>query len=286
MNRTILVTAAAGKTGRHVIAALRADGHFVRALGRSDRVHELRTDGVDTIAGDMLDPGVLAPALDGADAVVHIGPTFHPLEVAMGQTVIDASARAGVQRFVLFSVYHPQIEFLLNHQAKLRVEDALLTSGLDHTILQPMHYMQNFDPAQVAREGVFRLQYSLDTPLAFVDLADVARVAAQVLREDGHGAATYPLCGTDTLSGHDIARIIGEHAGTEIRGEQVQIPDFIAMISQHHQLPPYTVDGLYRLFTYYGLHGISGNANVLRWLLGREPTTFAQYVERVLAAGR
>jgi len=36
------------------------------------------------------------------------------------------------------------------------------------------------------------------------------------------------------------------------------------------------------VFTYYGLHGITGNPNVLRWLLDCEPQTIAQYVERSL----
>ena len=33
---------------------------------------------------------------------------------------------------------------------------------------------------------------------------------------------------------------------------------------------------------HYTAHGLSGNANVLRWLLGREPTTFAAFVKREL----
>ena len=279
----ILVTAAGGKTGRHVTAALRERGLEVRALGRTERIHELRGDGVETMAADMLDAARLADAVAGTDAVIHIGPAFHPREAALGQAVVDAAVAAGVARFVQFSVYHPQIEFLLNHQAKLRVEDYLVGSGLDYTILQPMHYMQNFDPAQIARDGVLRLQYSLATRLAFVDLADVAEVAARVVSESGHGCATYPLCGSDALSGEDIVRIISEAAGAAVAGEQVAIGDFIAAISEHHALPRHTVDGLYRLFTYYGLHGISGNPNVLRWLLGREPTTFEGYVERTLA---
>jgi uncharacterized protein YbjT (DUF2867 family) len=279
----ILVTAAGGKTGRHVIAALRARGLDVRALARTERVHELRTNGVETVVADMLDASQLADAVAGTDAVIHIGPAFHPREAAMGEMVVDAAAAAGVARFVQFSVYHPQIEFLLNHQSKLRVEDYLVASGLDYTILQPMHYMQNFDPVQIARDGVFRLQYSLVSSLAFVDLADVAEVAARVVSETGHSHATYPLCGSDVLTGADIAQLISERARKPVVAEQLTIDDFINAISQDHPLPPYTIDGLHRLFTYYGLHGITGNPNVLRWLLGREPTTFARYVERRLA---
>jgi hypothetical protein len=34
---------------------------------------------------------------------------------------------------------------------------------------------------------------------------------------------------------------------------------------------------------HYDAHGLTGNANVLRWLLGREPTDFRTFVERDLA---
>jgi hypothetical protein len=39
-----------------------------------------------------------------------------------------------------------------------------------------------------------------------------------------------------------------------------------------------------RLFDHYGRYGITGNPNVLTWLLGRPPTSFDEYVQRSLAA--
>jgi hypothetical protein len=40
---------------------------------------------------------------------------------------------------------------------------------------------------------------------------------------------------------------------------------------------------MFRLFDHYGRYGITGNPNVLGWLLGRAPTGFDQYVRRSLA---
>jgi hypothetical protein len=34
------------------------------------------------------------------------------------------------------------------------------------------------------------------------------------------------------------------------------------------------------MFRYYERYGFRGNANVLEWLLGRPPTTFAAFVAR------
>jgi uncharacterized protein YbjT (DUF2867 family) len=280
----ILIPAATGKTGRLLIEALRRRDEPVRAMARSENVHELRTDGVETFAGDILDPAALREALDGVRGAVFIAPTFTPMEVAMGRSVIDAALAAGVERFLQFSVAHPQIDFLANHRAKLEVEDYLVNSGLDFTILQPMHMMQNYDPLKAASDGVLRMPYTVSLRRSFVDLADVAEAAAIALTEPGHTYATYPLCGPDLLSVEEVAAIIAARAGVEVGCEQLPISALIEAISEGHRLYPYTSDGIHRLFTYYSLHGLVGNPNVLRWLLGREPTTVEQYVDRCFSS--
>ncbi|MFK0113331.1 SDR family oxidoreductase [Streptomyces sp. NPDC091217] len=281
----ILITGAGGKTGRHVIRALRERGVPVRALARGERIHELAEDGVETLAGDMLDASVLARAFEGVTGVVHIGPTAHQHEVAMGVAVADAASAAGVERFMLFSVHHPQLEHLVNHQNKARAEDYVVTARLPYTILQPMHYLQNIDPVDVVREGAVRLPYSMTTPLAFVDLVDVAEVCAKVLTEDGHRYATYPLCGSDYLGGEEIAAIIAEVVGRPIAAESVPLPVVLEFLGHGQTMGPYQRAFFSRLFSYYDDFGITGNPNVLRFLLGREPSTMSDYVRRSLAAG-
>jgi hypothetical protein len=44
-------------------------------------------------------------------------------------------------------------------------------------------------------------------------------------------------------------------------------------------------NGLRRLFAYYDHYGITGNANVLTWLLGRRPGTFTDYAKREISKG-
>jgi uncharacterized protein YbjT (DUF2867 family) len=79
---------------------------------------------------------------------------MHPREAEMGHAVVTSARRAGVSHFVQFSVTHPQLEPLLNHQAKLAVERMVLLSRIPFTILQPMHYMQNIDVRRVVERGV------------------------------------------------------------------------------------------------------------------------------------
>ena len=46
------------------------------------------------------------------------------------------------------------------------------------------------------------------------------------------------------------------------------------------------IEVLSAMFRYYERHGLVGSSMVLRWLLGREPCTFRQFVERFLRRRR
>jgi uncharacterized protein YbjT (DUF2867 family) len=277
----IAVTGATGMTGAHIVRSLVGAGMPVRALVHSSASAERLPEGVaEVVAGDMLVPCEVSRAMDGADAVVHIGPAMHPREIAMGETVIDAAAEAGVSHFVLMSVTHPQLEPLLNHQSKLAAERRLLMSRLPFTILQPMHYMQDVDVRAAVTDGVFRQPFSLDVPMSFVDLQDVGEVAAAVLSDPvRHNRATYELCGADTLTGHEVATVISHVSGRQVVGERVD-PDTV--LTGMRGKPDYSLDGFRRLFAHYDSYGLTGNPNVLGWLLGRPPTSFEGYARRAL----
>ncbi len=279
----ILVTGAAGKTGRAIIRALAARGAVMRALvHRPEQVAAVEALGAEAVAGDLREQAAVDRAARGARAVYHICPNVHPEEIAIGQTAIASARRAGVERFVYHSVLHPQVEAMPHHWRKMRVEALLFASGLDFTILQPAAYMQNVlaHRDRIMGEGIYPVPYPVETRLGLVDLEDVADAAAAVLTEPGHDGATYELAGPEALTQTEIANLLGQQLGRAVHAQAVPLAEW-ERGARAAGLGEYALQTLLQMFRYYAEHGFWGNPNALGWLLGRPATTFAAFVERV-----
>lgn len=279
----ILVTGAAGKTGRAILNLLADQGVGVRAFVRNkQQAAEAEAAGAKEIAiGNLeLEPDLVA-AMRGVDQVYFIPPNVHPREDEIGKTAIVAALKAGVTRFVYHSVLFPQVEAMPHHWRKLRVEEALIKSSLDFTILQPANYMQNLlaYKASIEANGLWELPYSPEARSTPVDLADVAEVAAKTLTEGGHSGATYPLAGPEVLSSTDIARQIGSHAGLDMR---VQLQDILdweerALVAG---LDKKRIGTLKQMFEYYNRRDFVGNVRILELLLDRPAGRLGDFLAR------
>ena len=280
----ILVTGAAGKTGKAVVKALAAKGASVRALvRRPEHAAALKALGAAEVSiGSFDDAGALAQAASGTRAIYHICPNASRDEVAHACAVAAAAQARNVTRLVYHSVLHPQIEAMPHHWQKMRTEELLFAAGFDLTILQPTAYMQNILGAWrgVVADGVFRVPYPVETRLCLVDLDDVAEAAALVLTTDGHSGATYELVGTAPLSQTEVAAAIGAALKHGVRAEAETVETWEARaraggMGEHERVT------LAAMFRYYPNHGLVGNPNTLRWLLGRAPHDLARFLGRI-----
>ena len=103
------------------------------------------------------------------------------------------------------------------------VERQLMQSGLAYTILRPTGFMQNFvnyDAARIAATGAIRAPLA-DARVSWIDVRDIAAVAAAVMSEDGHDGRVYDLSGPEALSHHEIAVTLSAATGQQIRYEQL-----------------------------------------------------------------
>ena len=279
----ILVSAANGNQGKRLIPKLLAAGAEVRACVRTvESAAALHEAGVsDVVVGDMSKPDQLALAMSGMDTVYHVGPTLHPQERATGFAAVYAARACGVKHFVFSSVLHAITTDLVQHEIKRDIEEHLLSSGLEFTILQPTNYMLPHRLKPAFEQGVFRLSWSLDRYQSLVDLDDVTEVAASVLLDGPrHAGATYELAAPGRFAAKDLAKVISNVTGNEIVVEEIGCDAFLKQFFGDPEKFPYEARAMRAISARYSSHDFIGNPNVLTWLLGRAPTTFAQFVQK------
>jgi NAD(P)H dehydrogenase (quinone) len=271
----VAVLGAAGQTGRRVVRALARRGANVRAVVREARPAAEQPEAADVEAADLGDAAALTGALAGAGAVYHVPPAFSAQEVAFGANVIAAARAAGVRRVVYHSVLHAFTPSMPHHRRKAEVELALRESPLTWTVVQPAMYAQTplqfLDPARTQLTAPF----DPDQPFTPVDLEDLAEAVATVLLDTGHDFATYELAGPETVGLAGMAAAMARVLGREVPLRRVPAAGAAGRTGAPADMRA--------MLEHYDAHGLVGNANILRMLLGREPTGFEDVMRRELA---
>ncbi|GAA1942535.1 NmrA family NAD(P)-binding protein [Microbacterium deminutum] len=281
----ILVTAAAGNQGRLLIPKLLERGIPVRASVQSAAsAARLRALGVsDIVEGDLADPDVQRRAVRGVSKVYHVGATLSPGERAMGIGLIDAGRAEGVEHFVFSSVLHSIVTDLVQHEIKRDVEEHLLSSDLEFTILQPSNYMLPLKLKPAFERGVFELSWSLERRQSLVDLDDVTDVAVMALTDSAsHAAAMYELVAPGRYTAAELGEVISRVLGRPIDVREIDADTYATawLGDRDPATAPHQLAVLRSISARYSAHDFVGNSNVLTWLLGREPTSYEQFVRR------
>ncbi len=282
----ILAIGAAGKFAGMVVPELVKRGAIVRGLVRNpEKAEEARANGATEIAfGDLSDRAAIEAALEGVDGVFYLAPAFLQDEAQVGVQMVEAAKAAGVRRFVFSGAIHPVISQLANHNGKPAVEEALIRSGMQYTLLQPGVFYQNMEPAfpVAAEHGVFAEPFSTLSTLARVDYRDVAEVAARALTDDTLAYGTFELTAGANSNRDEVVRLMGEALGREVKSATPTFEQWAAMV--HLPDAPRPTQMLRAMYAYYDQHGLQGNSLTLRAILGREPRSLKDYFTELAQA--
>ncbi|MFD3652495.1 NAD(P)H-binding protein [Streptomyces sp. NPDC058620] len=276
-NESVVVIGGTGKTGRRVVARLRAQGVETRAASRSGET-----------PFDWADRASWRPALAGATAAYIVPLDASPSPVP---ALVEEAVASGVRRLVLLSARGVDVPgyFGASYDGNgphMEAEAAVRAADVAWTILRPGWFAQNFS------EGVFLDDVNAgelalptgDGAAAFVDAEDIAEVAVAALTEDGHAGEVYELSGPRALGiGEALAEI---EKATGIRstyvpaGEEEFLAGLVAQGMPEAEAGLWT-DALKPIRT----HREAAVADGVRRALGREPRDFTDFVRDAAAGG-
>jgi uncharacterized protein YbjT (DUF2867 family) len=261
---TTLVIGGTGKSGRRVAQRLRARGLPVRVGSRAGEP-----------PFDWGDRSTWRPALEGARAAYL---SYHPdLAVPGAADTVGAlarlAARLGVERLVLLSGR--------GEEEAERTERAVQDAGADWTVVRSGWFSQNFSESFLL-DAVLAGEVALPVggvPEPFVDLEDVADVAAAALADDGHAGRVYELTGPRLIRFDEALAEIARASGRPVRFVPISADEYAARLSRAG-LP----DDVVWLLTYLFTEVLDGRnarlADGVQRALGRPPRDFGDYARR------
>ena len=216
---TILVVGATGTVGAEVTRRLGAAGARPLALTHAGHDGLVPRDWSGRVSADLDRPATLDAALDGVDRLFLLTRQTSR-QLAQEQAVVAAAARAGVGRVVKLSVFRADerspLQIARQHR---RAERALQDSGLQHTVLRPVFFMQNL--FAMVRDGRVATAAG-DGRVAMIDARDIAAAAVAALTSVPAEGRVYTLTGPEAISFDTVADTLGQRVGRAVR--HVRVP--------------------------------------------------------------
>lgn len=279
MTHAILVTGATGNVGGEVVTQLHARGaDFTAAV--KDLVADPRRlpPSTPTVGFDFLDPSTHAAAFAGVRSLFLVRPPPLANVERDIQPALEAAKRSGVEHVVFLSLQGAQNNRFVPHHA---LEKLILAMGFQFTFLRPSFFMQNLSTTHRAeirdRNEIFVPAGHGQT--SFIDVRDLAEVAAQALCDPQHRGQAYELTGLEAPTYAEVAERLSLTLGRTIRYANPSLPAFLWRAWRTENQPLGFVVVMAALYTVCKLGKAGTVTHELERLLGRAPRTLAEFIQ-------
>ena len=229
----IVITTPTGQIGSQVLGNLLDSGEELRVIVRdpAQLPADVR-DSLDIVEGSHGDAAVVDKAFSGADAVFWLAPpdpqapSVQAAFVGFTRPAAEAFKRHGVGRVVAVSALGrgtPWAGRAGYVTGSLAMDDLIAGSGVGFRALCNPSFMDNTirQAASIRDQGMFFSPIAGDRQLPTVATRDIAAAAAGLLLDASwSGAGEVPLLGPEDLSFNDMAEVMSDVLGKEVRFQQ------------------------------------------------------------------
>lgn len=281
----ILVTGATGQVGSKTIDFLsfNKDIEIVAAVRSREKATRFAAKGLATVIFDFDDETTHLPALRGIDRVfVVTGYTVDMLR--QSKTLLDNAKKAGVHHVVHLGACGRDDTTVAHWAWHQLVERYIEWCGFSYTHLRPETFMQNllsYGGKKAIVDGVIHA-YVEGARLSWVDVEDVAQVAALALAHpEKHSGKTYRL-GYDAKTFHELAALMTSIVGKPFRYEPFPPEVFLQSIKDAGAEMAY-MNCVYDHWKRYAAGTIPGaddTFDTFPTITGRQPVRWTEFIEK------
>jgi NAD(P)H dehydrogenase (quinone) len=230
----ILVMGATGLVGGAVVERLKRDA-TVQVVAAARDVAKARILGVPVVHLDLDNIDTFAPALQEIDRIFLV--TGYSVDLLrQSKDLVNCAKRAGVELIVHLGAGGNNDTRIAHYGWHQFVERYIEWSRIGFVHLRPEMFMQNLFGC--VKAGVIR-NFVGATRLSWVDVADIASVAARCLLDPAqHSGNTYRL-GYDAESYDEIASLMSASVGQPFRYEARPPLEFLSSVLAAGAEPAY-----------------------------------------------
>ena len=270
MKTNILVIGGTGKTGRRVVEQLRNRG-FEPRIGSRNASPSFDWDNKDTWVNSLT-------------GIEKMYVTYYPDLAVPGakeaiQSLTYLAKELGVKKMVLLSGK--------GETEAEACEKIVMNSGMDYTIVRASWFNQNWSESFFLApilSGEVALPMS-DILIPFVDVNDIAEVAATVLLDDSYNGEVIEVTGPELITFKDIVDIISKTSDRNLNFHDITLAQYIAGMKQM-QIP----NDVVWLIEYLFSHVLTNPKNQLvvtdiERVSGRKAKTFLAYAQETAKTG-
>jgi uncharacterized protein YbjT (DUF2867 family) len=240
----IVVTTPTGTIGQQVLKNILDSEQPVRVIVRDpSRLPSQTRQRVEVVQGSHGDIDIVNEAFTGADSVFWVAPPNPHAESVRAiysdftRPACDALRSRGVKRVVGVSALGRGAATNAGLvSASLAMDDLIASTGVSYRALTLPSFMDNIlrQIEPIKNQGMFFSPIRADRKLPTCATRDIAAVAARLLLDRSwSGQDSVPVLGPEDLSCNDMAQILSEVLGKQVRFQQIPVEAYKARLTQH-----------------------------------------------------
>jgi uncharacterized protein YbjT (DUF2867 family) len=281
MTKRVLITGAAGDTGRSAVKESLALGLQVRAMVRKidARSDALAAFGAEVVVGDLLDINTLGTALDGVDAACFVWPVAPGLLTAV-VNFAQAAREAGTKAVLNLSQRSADRTSSSDScRDSFIAEQVFNWSGVPVIHLRPTYFLEwllypwqlPYLKKRILRMPVGKGRHS---PIAADDQGRA--IAALPKNPEAHIGTTIPLSGPVEMDHEQMAAELSEALGRKIVFQDLPVDEYAASLTEMG-VPAYIVQHLGGAMIDYQHGYMAGADDNVEKLTGRRSMTVGEF---------
>ncbi len=274
--KRIFLIGATGTVGSQVAQLLHNRGADISLGVRQPKALQGWMAGV-AIPFDYQHADLFESTLQGHQKLFIIAPPS-PQPVEAVKQLLHAARKSGIEHVVAVTGLGAATRG--DSFVSARTDIYVREQDIPWTLLRPNWFMQNFltyyhDDIMSRGEIFFP---AADSRISFIDVRDIADVAATVLlSNEGYEAKGLVLTGSEDLNHHEVAEVITHKAGRKVIYRPVSEESYIETL-QKLQWSEKSIGEMVQLFREMRNGQAAHISDDVEKLLGRRPHTFEQFV--------